>query len=243
MKKLIIGVILLFIMGCLVKKRRIAPPPPLQRAVPSRVSLEMRLYSNICGECHAVPEPRYFTYSKWKSMVKIMENRREAQGFSPLGQREKEALLSYLKKYAREDVRLLNSPEAKLFNSRCGLCHPPPDPRKYKYSQWLELLPRMEEKMKKGLKRSERNYILSYIRKHVKEIIKVDGLDTPEARTYAQKCSVCHPLKDPAIYSYQKWKDEIIPEMEEAMSDEDKSLTDTEKKEILAFLKKRAKRK
>ncbi len=66
-----------------------------------------------------------------------------------------------------------DSPEAGVYLQRCSGCHPPPEPSKYTFERWRDLLGLMEMQMaRKGLpplSKEERAMILDYLRRHSQE--------------------------------------------------------------------------
>ncbi len=69
-----------------------------------------------------------------------------------------------------------DSPRARVYTSRCGICHSPPEPGKYPFGKWKDLLGLMEMQMeKKGLPplgEEERTVILEYLKRYSKEEAK-----------------------------------------------------------------------
>ena len=63
-----------------------------------------------------------------------------------------------------------NSPEARVYTRRCGTCHPLPEPSRFTFKRWKDLLGLMEMQMaRKGLpplKGEERAMILDYLRRY-----------------------------------------------------------------------------
>jgi hypothetical protein len=65
-----------------------------------------------------------------------------------------------------------DSPEARLFDSKCGACHYTPRPGRHTYAQWEGVLSRMEKRMeemkREPLTPDEKSTILGYLKKHAR---------------------------------------------------------------------------
>lgn len=63
-----------------------------------------------------------------------------------------------------------DSPEAQIFLSRCGGCHPAPLPYKYPFERWKDIIGLMEMQIeRKGiepLKPEEKEMILTYLKRN-----------------------------------------------------------------------------
>lgn len=64
------------------------------------------------------------------------------------------------------------TPGARLFSTRCGICHSVPHPARHTYAGWLHLLSLMERRMiERGIRPltdRERSDILVYLRVHAR---------------------------------------------------------------------------
>lgn len=67
----------------------------------------------------------------------------------------------------------MESKEAKLYSSKCGVCHSVPHPKHNTYRQWEHTIALMEKNMAdKGMKTlmtlEERNTIINYLKRHAR---------------------------------------------------------------------------
>lgn len=66
-------------------------------------------------------------------------------------------------------------------------------------------------------------------------------LDSPEAKLYIEKCSLCHPVQHPKIINYRSWVRKVDQmEKKVKISGKREPLTDEERSIILGYLKKHA---
>ncbi|MFQ5441142.1 MAG: hypothetical protein ACE5EB_00280 [Thermodesulfobacteriota bacterium] len=73
------------------------------RTLPEADSPPAVLYAAKCGLCHPPRHPQVHTYTGWKKVVSVMEERAEDKGIKPLlSKQEKTVILDYLKKNARK---------------------------------------------------------------------------------------------------------------------------------------------
>lgn len=65
-----------------------------------------------------------------------------------------------------------DSPEARVYESKCSVCHSLPHPRRQTYSEWEKIVPVMEKEMQykklPPLTEEEKSTILSYLEKHAR---------------------------------------------------------------------------
>jgi len=64
------------------------------------------------------------------------------------------------------------SPAARLYVSKCGLCHPLPHPKRNSYREWQHLLALMQQRMaERGmpvLTGEEKETLLGYLQRHAR---------------------------------------------------------------------------
>lgn len=91
MKKILMIVCMIFIVGCVAER-----PTP----IPDTGSPAAKLYVEKCGPCHSVPHPKRHTLEEWEHIIKVMKERMESKGmtFTP---EEKEVVMGYLKAHSR----------------------------------------------------------------------------------------------------------------------------------------------
>ncbi len=70
-------------------------------SIPDADSPEAKVYIERCSVCHVLPHPKRLSFSSWKHMLKLMDQRMEERGISPLEPAEREAIAAYLKRHAR----------------------------------------------------------------------------------------------------------------------------------------------
>jgi cytochrome c5 len=65
-----------------------------------------------------------------------------------------------------------DSPEAKVYEAKCSICHSLPHPRRQTYAEWEKIVPVMEKEMQfkklPPLTQEEKSTILSYLEKHAR---------------------------------------------------------------------------
>jgi cytochrome c5 len=65
-----------------------------------------------------------------------------------------------------------DSPEARLYESKCSICHSTPHPGRHTASQWEKVLVRMDKEMEfkkmPPLTPDEKSTILGYLQKHAR---------------------------------------------------------------------------
>ena len=90
MKK--ISLIILFILtGCVTATMQIPEPE----------TIEAQLYTEKCSICHSLPHPKRHTFSQWKQIVSMMQQRIKEREFQQLEKEEESVILSYLKKHSQ----------------------------------------------------------------------------------------------------------------------------------------------
>ncbi len=76
-------------------------PAHAMTSIPDADSPEAKVYIERCSVCHVLPHPKRLSFSGWKHMLKLMDQRMEERGISPLEPAEREAIAAYLKHHAR----------------------------------------------------------------------------------------------------------------------------------------------
>jgi hypothetical protein len=79
----------------------LAAPAYATTPIPDADSPEAKVYVAKCSVCHVLPHPKRLSFSGWKHMLKLMDQRMEERGMSPLAPEEREAIETYLKRHAR----------------------------------------------------------------------------------------------------------------------------------------------
>ncbi len=66
----------------------------------------------------------------------------------------------------------MNSPAARLYISRCGMCHSVPHPKRLYYTQWEHMVEVMDKQMEQRgmppLTDREKHIILQYLKHHAR---------------------------------------------------------------------------
>lgn len=70
-------------------------------SIPDADSPQAKVYAEKCSTCHALPHPKRLSFNGWKHMLKLMDQRMEERGMSPLEAKDWEAIAAYLKHHAR----------------------------------------------------------------------------------------------------------------------------------------------
>lgn len=68
----------------------------------------------------------------------------------------------------------VDSPEAALYMSKCGVCHAPPHPQVHTFKAWKKVVPIMERRVEATgvrplLSEEETANLLSYLKKHARK--------------------------------------------------------------------------
>ncbi|GMR04277.1 MAG: hypothetical protein BMS9Abin23_0169 [Thermodesulfobacteriota bacterium] len=69
----------------------------------------------------------------------------------------------------------IDSPGAKLYIAKCGICHPPRHPQIHTYKAWKKIVPIMDKRAQESglrapLTEEEKAAILEYLRKHARKM-------------------------------------------------------------------------
>jgi cytochrome c2 len=78
-----------------------AIPAYATTSIPDADSPQAKIYIEKCSVCHVLPHPKRLSFSGWKHMLKLMDQRMEERGVSPLEPEEREDIAAYLKRHAR----------------------------------------------------------------------------------------------------------------------------------------------
>ncbi|MDT8376552.1 MAG: hypothetical protein RQ867_07400 [Mariprofundaceae bacterium] len=79
----------------------LATPVYATTPIPDADSPQAEIYVEKCSICHVLPHPKRLSFSGWKHMLKLMDQRMEERNMSPLEPEEHEAIKTYLKRHAR----------------------------------------------------------------------------------------------------------------------------------------------
>lgn len=78
----------------------------LQSIVPGKLSSpespEARTFQNVCSQCHGLPDPALHTAAEWPTVVERMRTNMRSMGKRVITEEEKEGIVSYLTRNARE---------------------------------------------------------------------------------------------------------------------------------------------
>lgn len=91
MKKIIIFVLFTAIAACAAR----------QTPIPEPQSSEALIFLENCGACHSIPHPKRHTYAQWEHMISVMERQIKHEKMAPITDRERNAILGYLKRHSR----------------------------------------------------------------------------------------------------------------------------------------------
>ncbi len=69
--------------------------------IPDSLSANAQAYQARCSSCHSLPHPKRHTFTEWKHLLPLMEQRMHEKNVPPLELEEKQNIISYLKQYAR----------------------------------------------------------------------------------------------------------------------------------------------
>jgi len=73
----------------------------LKTPLPEPSSEGANAYKKACGVCHALADPRRSTFTQWRHLVGVMEQRMAEREMPPMTTKEKGLILDYLKKHSR----------------------------------------------------------------------------------------------------------------------------------------------
>jgi len=92
MRKLILPTIALILNSACATQEQSMPPTDAQTR---------QVFNTRCSACHALPHPARHTAQQWRHVVALMERRMQERGHAPLGDDERQRILSYLSQNAR----------------------------------------------------------------------------------------------------------------------------------------------
>ncbi|KPV40690.1 hypothetical protein AN478_05915 [Thiohalorhabdus denitrificans] len=69
--------------------------------IPEAESAEGAAFRNQCSRCHALPHPERHTYDQWRHYLELMDQRREERGMKALTGTDRERVVTYLRKHAK----------------------------------------------------------------------------------------------------------------------------------------------
>lgn len=143
---------------------------------------------------------------------------------------------------------------ARLVTRYCSQCHGIPTPTRLSAEEWaptlrrmivrVERMSRMPMRRMRAPSSEEEVAILRYLQEHALRTAPPESLagGDPTAQLFAEACSRCHALPDPAQYQPGEW-----PAVVERMRDNMRrmgvdEITDTAADQIVEFLQRRARR-
>ena len=62
---------------------------------------QAQVFNTRCSVCHALPAAKRYNYAQWRDLLGIMEQRMQERGLAGLGERDRNAILAYLKRNGR----------------------------------------------------------------------------------------------------------------------------------------------
>lgn len=147
---------------------------------------------------------------------------------------------------------------AQILKSKCRQCHGLVSPRQHASQDWPYIVDRMDRRMRmmaggemgmmmrsniQPLSQEEKNTLLTYLQQNAFKAMgasDLPGSGEPGGQAFAQICSQCHALPDPAAYTSEEWKN-IVERMAGNMENMGVgSLAPEQKKAILGYLEKNA---
>jgi cytochrome c5 len=158
-----------------------------------------------------------------------------------------------------EDLPEPDSRGARLLERYCSQCHGLSSPMMHTAEEWPAVADRMFARMSMmsgmrgmgmmrmmGIKNpspEEQETITAYLKKHSMKTISPGTIPSPGsqgAALFKNRCSLCHPLPDPALHTAEEWP-MIVERMKGHTQSMGKAgLTGQEYKEIISYLKKHA---
>jgi cytochrome c5 len=143
-------VLISFCFGC-------ARPTP----IPDQYTAEAKVYQKNCSACHSLPHPARMDFKWIAPRIKVMDKDK----MPVYSNEEKEAILNYLKVYPSEEKT-----GKKIYNLRCGACHPPFPPEELDYKEWKERITVLTRAQMPVFSEKEKDSVLVYIRKFAKGV-------------------------------------------------------------------------
>jgi cytochrome c5 len=146
-----------------------------------------------------------------------------------------------------------DGPGAKLLAFYCDQCHNLPSPKMHTAEEWPRVVGRMLERARRmsGMMmmrvnvptQKEEGTLVDYLKENAMEGLPPGAApapDSPGAALFQQTCSQCHALPDPKQHGPSEWP-AVVERMRSNMQAMGKRvITEDEKKEIEAYLTRRA---
>jgi cytochrome c5 len=142
-------------------------------------SVGAKLFIRTCSQCHELPTPKIHTPQEWPPTVDRMLQRLRAKDdlipgtealFMP-NREEAEHIAGYLVFHGNNpQTPLLTdaAPSAVLYRDRCSQCHLLPHPFQQTPEEWVEVVDRMQDHMRRQQKNPltdpEKRSILEYLK-------------------------------------------------------------------------------
>lgn len=130
-----------------------------------------KLFIKTCSQCHELPSPKIHTPQEWPPVIdRMLQRLRAREELSMPTREEAEHIAGYLIFHGKNpSAPLLTdpSPAAVLYRERCGQCHLLPHPLQQTREEWVEVVDRMQDQMRRQQKNpltdSEKRSILEYL--------------------------------------------------------------------------------
>lgn len=148
--------------------------------LPEANSVEAKLLSKYCTQCHDLPAPGMHTKGEWPvvmhRMTQYMDTMHVFHNIKP-SYEELKAIQSYLEQHAQIAIDPaqypdLNSPAGTAFTNTCNQCHMLPEPKQHTKTEWPFVVKRMLKNMKMMGKNipdpDQVEMITGYLEKHAK---------------------------------------------------------------------------
>ena len=152
------------------------------------------------------------------------------------------------------------SDRAKLYVRYCMQCHGLFTPKTHSADEWPDVVERMLERASiheywadggtgttrvETPSKREKETIISYLKDNAMRSMKADLLPSPAsvgAQSFSESCSVCHDLPDIKLHTAGEWPDVVENMIRISEKMEKPHITPQDKKEIIDYLKKHARR-
>ena len=132
------------------------PPGLSADLLPEAGGRDALLMQRYCTQCHELPGPGHHTSKEWPQVLdKMFMLMDVANRFSGVlgkikmpSSSERQNLRTYLDKYALLPMKQTpQGPGAGVFEHHCSACHALPDPARYKFLDWPNVIKRMQRNM------------------------------------------------------------------------------------------------
>lgn len=126
-------------------------------------SIGAKLFIKTCAQCHDLPSPKMHAPREWPPVVDRMLQRLRARDelnpgtevlFMP-DKEEAEHIVEYLAFHGENKNAPLptdNTPAAVLYRERCSQCHLLPHPLQQTSDEWVQVVDRMQDQMRRAQK-------------------------------------------------------------------------------------------